>query len=356
MDVESVRRPALRIVAWTACWTLVALFSALRISLDTVYAGRELDWSGAVIRGAAHVFPWALWTPAVLWLTRRFLLVRGKWPPRLALHLAVGILLSAINLVASTTALSWVGGRAQTLTLLELQLNFLVYWALVGAAHALHYARRFRERELRTSRLEAELTQARLNLLRAQLQPHFLFNTLNAVSELIHEDTVRAEQMVADLSQLLRRALDAGSSDGVTLAVELDLLDCYLAIEKTRFEESLDVVVDVASEARVAIVPYLILQPIVENAVKFSMKNNAGVGRVEVRADLEDGDLLLEVADNGPGFAGDCSEPTGIGLRNTCERLEQRYGKRQQLIVGTGPGGGGHVTIRIPFERAGGLR
>ena len=336
-----------------AVWTLVALFSALRISLETTYAGQPTAWSDALLRGLAHAYPWALSTPVVLWIARRFPLERRRWLRHSAVHVGAGILFSVVNFAVYAATLMWIDpGLTQQLTLLELQLNLLVYGALVGAGHAIDTTRRSRERELKTAKLEAQLSHARLDLLRTQLHPHFLFNTLNAIAELIHEDAERAEQMIADLSQLLRRTLNAGKSDRVPLAFEIEGLECYLAIERTRFDCALDVVVDVPDEARCALVPHLLLQPIVEDAIRHGMEHHPGAGRVAVHAAVRDGDLQLEVTDNGPGFANGGATAAGIGLGNTRERLEQRYGDSHRLTLETGPNGGGRVIVRVPFEPA----
>ena len=375
MDAASVRKLASLAVMLIAGWTLVALFSTVRMALEAIYAGQELDWRGAWFRGAAHAYPWVFTTPAVLWVVRRFPLVRHKLLPRAVLHAVAGVLFAVANFGVYAMALAVVDARlAQQLTLLELQLNLLIYVALVGLGHAIDYAQRFREREVRNSRLEAQLTRARLDLLKTQLHPHFLFNTLNAIAELIHEDAMRAEQMIADLSELLRQALDASVSDTVALTLELELLERYLAIERTRFEGRLNVIVDVPDDVRCAMVPYLLLQPLVENAIKYSMKNRVGPGAVRIHAEVRGGDLLVEVVDNGPGFAagrgrgrgrdrdiggdgdGGGSTHAGIGLGNTRERLRQRYGEAQQLTVDAGPDGGARVSLRIPFERAGVLQ
>ncbi len=349
-----MRRLMVQTAAVAGVWTLVAVFSAFRISLGNSYGGQPTDWPGALMRGAAHAYPWALSTPAVLWLTRRFPWVSGKRLPHSAVHFAAGVFFSLANFGIYATTLNWVDrSLVQQLTLLELQLNFLVYGALVVTGHAIDHARRSRERKLKMLRLETQLTRARLDLLRMQLHPHFLFNTLNAVAELIHEDAPRAEQMVADLSALLRATLNTGVSDSVTLAVELAVLDSYVAIELTRFEGQLAVDVNVPDEARCALVPHLILQPIVENAIRFSMQNQTVGGRVVVQVDLRGSDLVLEVSDNGPGFVRSSSQRNGVGLRNTRERLEQRYGKEHQLALESGPNGGGRVTVCIPFERGG---
>ena len=153
--------------------------------------------------------------------------------------------------------------------------------------------------------------------------------------------------MIADLSQLLRRTLNAGTSDRVPLALELEGLECYLAIERTRFDCALDVAVDVPEEARCALVPHLILQPIVENAIRHGMKHRPGAGRVAVRAAVQDGDLRLEVTDNGPGFANSGAAVAGIGLGNTRERLEHLYGDAHRLTLETGPNGGGPARLRL---------
>lgn len=353
MDFALGRRRATQAMVVSAVWTLVALFSALRISLETTYSGQPTDWPGALLRGLAHAFPWALSTPLVLALTRRFPLGRRKLFRNATVHVGAGILFSVVNFALYAAASEWVDpSSTEPLTLLELQLNLLLYGALLGAGHAIHTTRHSRERELKTARLEAQLSHARLDLLRTQLHPHFLFNTLNAIAELIHEDAERAEQMIADLSLLLRRTLNAGKSDRVPLAFEIEGLECYLAIERTRFDCALDVVVDVPDEARCALVPHLLLQPIVENAIRHGMEHHPGAGKVAVHAAVRDGDLQLEVTDNGPGFANGGATVAGIGLGNTRERLEQRYGDSHRLTLETGPNGGGRVVVRVPFEPA----
>src|SRR5262245_35233524 len=185
-------------------------------------------------------------------------------------------------------------GRAGYLLLSSLAANFLLYWAIVAIAHGLEYYRTGRDRELRASQLEARLAETRLQLLRMQLQPHFLFNTLNTISELVHEEPEIADRMIAGLSLLLRETLQSGDTPQVTLARELQLLESYVDIQRTRFGERLQVAVDAHPGALSAAVPSLLLQPIVENSIRHGLART-GSGRVEIRAHRDGSRLILQV-------------------------------------------------------------
>ena len=202
--------------------------------------------------------------------------------------------------------------------------------------HALAYYRAGREQELRASQLEARLADARLQLLKMQLHPHFLFNTLNTISELVHEDPATADRMIASLSQLLRESLDAGTVDRVPLGRELDLLERYVEIQRARFGDRLDVGVEIeATELREALVPPLILQPLVENSIRHGLAARVAAGRIRVRAMRRDDRLVLEVQDDGAGLEahGNTREGVGLGeyqgapsaaLRRGTQRRDQR--------------------------------
>lgn len=283
------------------------------------------------------------------------------------MHVPVSLLAAAIQHFVYEFVLlrqSWVPRRA--LSPVELHMNLLTYWAVVGVSHAFYYYNRYRDREVAASRLEAQLAGARLELLRAQLHPHFLFNTLHAISELMHEDVERADLMLTHLSELLRLALENAGAHEVPLREELDFLHRYLEIQQMRFQDRLSVRVEAEPEALDACVPYLILQPLVENAIRHGVATREAPGRVEVRATRrapgpEDPAfpngaahvLRLEVRDDGPGLpAGGAGLREGLGLTNTRVRLRELYGPAQRCEITNIPGGGLCVSLEIPFHEA----
>ncbi|NUS98382.1 MAG: histidine kinase [Gemmatimonadaceae bacterium] len=235
--------------------------------------------------------------------------------------------------------------------------DFLVYVVVLGAGLARNYLVRHRARLEETRRLQAEAAQlqaqladARLNALRTQLNPHFLFNTLNAISTLVEQDPRGVRRMIARLGDLLRHTLDEGDEQEIPLARELEMLRRYLEIMEVRFQGNLYVSVDADVSLDDALVPNLVLQPLVENAFRHGLASVRTTGRVEVRAARDAGDLVLTVRDNGAGPAKDARE--GVGLTNTRARLAQLYGARQRLTLRAGEAGGAVVEVRLPYHTA----
>jgi LytS/YehU family sensor histidine kinase len=225
------------------------------------------------------------------------------------------------------------------------------YLPIVLIAHVASYYLGFRERELRTSQLQAQLEKARLQALKSQLQPHFLFNTLNSISALMLTNVEAADRMITRLGDLLRISLETAGTQMTTLSRELEFVNCYIEIEKVRFEERLKVSVEVAPETLDASVPHLLLQPLVDNAIKHGISRLAAGGEIRISAAKFDGDLHLEVRDNGPGFCESShSSSRGVGLRNTRERLETIYGQNQSVELLTLPEGGAVARVSIPFH------
>ncbi len=210
---------------------------------------------------------------------------------------------------------------------------------------------KLRERELTASRLESQAAQAHLQMLKMQLHPHFLFNTLNAVSALMHRDVDAADRMISQLSELLRAALEKDDRHESRLASELDLLHRYLAIEQIRFRDRLKVEIDVEPACLEAQVPRLILQPLVENAIRHGIAMRSAAGRLTIRARRRDRRLALTVADDGPGVPPNRPLRPGVGLANTRARLEQLYGDAYSLELVNADEGGFEVRLEVPFER-----
>ena len=353
-----------------AGWTLFGLFFASQSYLGQVYWGREASWAQALIAWMPCAFAWAVLTPAMLRAARRFPVRREGWPRTLAVHLCAASVCSTLALVIYFTVrqlLALIVPAAashippfKTLLVAEFHASVVTYCAVVGVGFTIDYYRRYRERDLRAAQLESQLAQAQLDALRKQLQPHFLFNTLNTVSILIDEDTRAAREMLVRLSDLLRATLDRARAHEVTLRQELEFIEGYLEIERTRFQDRLTVTVEADPRTLDARVPDLILQPIVENAIRHGVAPRAEAGRIEIRAERQNGSLRLQVQDDGRGLPNETTgakgtegaQGRGVGIANTRARLAQLYGAEHQFEMRGAPGGGLCVEITIPFRAA----
>jgi two-component system LytT family sensor kinase len=227
-----------------------------------------------------------------------------------------------------------------------------VYTGIVLIGHAVSYHQSFREGELRKSQLESQLATARLEALQSQLQPHFLFNTLHSISSLMLTDVAAADQMMSLLSDLLRMSLATKGSQVTTLRDELQFVDTYLEIETIRFEERLTVLRDISPDTLDAVVPHLLLQPLVENAVRHGVARLSSGGQIRIASSRNGRDLYLRVTDNGPGFAdsGQIPSGAGLGLKATQERLSTLYGTNQAMDIRAAGEGGVDVQLRIPLS------
>jgi two-component system, LytTR family, sensor kinase len=341
--------------AWLAVfggWTALALFFAASTSLTYRSTGRPANWSLTIRRSLSEWWLWALLTPLVVFLSRRFPLRRGRLARHVALHVLFGIVIAALKTIADRALFAMLTGFWMYLLASTFALQFVIYGALVAAAHSVEYYRRSRERE----QLEAQLAETRLQMLSMQLQPHFLFNTLNTIAEMVHEDPDKADAMIAGLSDLLRRTLELGSMQEITLDEEIDLVSRYLAIQEARFGDRLRVGIDVPDEVRRARVPALLLQPIVENAIRHGLGARLDAGRIDVVARAGATAVTITVTDDGSGDTADNGRPVDgaqgrverVGLGNTRARLDAMYGGRAALTLAKADGRGTRVTIEIP--------
>ena len=341
-------------------WLAFALFFASELVVTRFYSGRPLNIQGALFNWLICGGLWFASTPLILRLAHRFPFDRKRWLASAFVHLSASALLSFIML-GVFTFIAWQFGRTEGATWMRafraqlvasLYAEVLTYWMVIGLCQGIDYYRKYRERELRASQLEAKLAQAQLDALRMQLHPHFLFNTLNSISVLMSEDVTAARRMLTRLSELLRVTLDAVGTQEVSLREELEFLNNYLEIEQTRFQDRLSVRIQVEPEVLNARVPNLILQPLVENAIRHGIATRAQPGWVEICASRENGIVKLQVRDNGPGLNSDSSKPfvKGIGLANTEARLEQLYGGHHSFELSDVIGGGLQVDIAIPFR------
>jgi len=344
-------------------WATLGFFLASQTVLSSAYRGRPIGWRQALVVPLIDCGLWALLTPFILWGARKFPIERGRWPRALGFHLVAAITLSLaeLRLFSSIVSLAYrpsTNGPISSAVIFRnlvpnnLHSAVLTYIAVVAGAHGLGFYHRYRDRELRATQLEARLAQAQLQVLRMQLQPHFLFNTLHSISALVHEDPEGADRMLAQLGDLLRMTLSADAAQEVALRKELDFLDRYLEIEKTRLGQRLQIVRAVAPEALEACVPHLILQPLVENAIRYAVAPRAEGGNIEIRATHRGRVLRIEIWDDGPGLnpLGRAENGGGLGLRNTRARLAQLYGSDAGLELSKSLTGGLLVTLTIPLR------
>jgi hypothetical protein len=343
-------------------WTLLGLLQTAQLYLSGGETEAGLTAARSLGFGFGLMYSWGLLWMLAFPLALRFPLGPHQWRSQLALHAVAGVLFAAAKIFLDYPVIKlFYCPTPETLTLpLFLKDAFagyffryvLFYWAMIGVAHALAYYGKYRQGELRAAQLEMRMTEARLQLLKTQLQPHFLFNTLNAISALLHTDVEAADRMLARLGELLRLALEDFGVQEAPLARELDIVHSYLDIEQARLGPRLQVAWDIAPDTTDALVPTFLLQPLVENAIHHGIAPRTGPGRVEVRARRSRDALVLEVRDNGLGFSA-VPSAGGVGLANTRARLLHLYGAAQRLEVGNGPHGGGLVHITLPFREQG---
>jgi two-component system, LytTR family, sensor kinase len=308
---------------------------------------------------------WLFWvplTPIVTHFARRYPVDRTRWMRRVALHLLLATALTTISVIlfvllrGAVSLAEEEGVRFLTsfkATLLRtFFMDLLVYMVIVAVIHAIDYYKKYREQDLRSVNLEHQLARAQLQTLRMQLNPHFLFNTLHAIHSLMEEDPRSARRMLVDLSDLLRLSLEQVGDQEVSLAQELAFLDRYLKIEQVRFQDRLTVNIDIDERLMEASVPNLILQPLVENAIKHGISRKAGLGKIDIVARREGDELCIEVLDNGPGIREkrNRSGRAGVGIRNTRERLLQLFGDDHEFKLENRPEGGAAATLRLPLR------
>jgi LytS/YehU family sensor histidine kinase len=227
--------------------------------------------------------------------------------------------------------------------------SLLAYGALLVLGQASRYSALYQTRRLQASELETRLAKTHLQLLRMQLQPHFLFNTLNTVAELVHTDPDTADQMITRLGRLLRLSLDHAGHQVVPLRQEIDFLRMYVEIEQVRFQDRLEIVWDLAPDTLDAAVPTLLWHPVLENAIRHGVTPLAGRGRIVIASHRNGEELVLEIRDNGKGLPPGGIPREGVGLRNIRERVNQLYGSRARFTLEPALGGGTIATLRLPY-------
>ena len=362
MGSES-RRVSLKVIVGVA--TALGIFSTFQ-AYNYVSLFTERDPSFPMLLGlnVTYWYAWAALVPGMLWMARRYRFGRHTWPRAVAMH-ALGVIvftfMHAVLTIAMRVPIQAFFERQrsfleafQELFFLYFDWEMMTYWAIVGLSHAIDFHNEARERELTTAQLQTRLAEASLQSLQRQLHPHFLFNTLHTISALMHRDAEAADAMLAQLSDLLRLTLDRVGTQEVALKEELDFLEKYLEIEQTRFGERLKVDLDIHPDTLDAAVPNLLLQPLVENAVRHGIAQKIGGGRVEISARRNGDALCLVVRDTGPGLSPEkrTALDTGVGLTNTRSRLRHLFGDRHTFEFHEPADGGLAVKISIPFALA----
>jgi two-component system, LytTR family, sensor kinase len=345
-------------------WTLVGLFGTQQWYLALALAGQPAPWLQLLGLSLSSVWIWAAFTPAMLLASRRWRLDRHAWRVSVPAHVALAFGLAFLDVVLDHVLAPWISPfpRQPLLGMFvrQLDVNLFSYVAVVAIDHAAGYYALYRERQLAAAHLASQLATAHLHALRAQLQPHFLFNTLNAVAELVYEDPEAADRMVTRLAALLRRSIATLGQHEVPLRAELDFLETYLDVVRLRFGARVAITVDAPPDVLDALVPTFLLQPLVENALRHGVEPLPEGGRVEVVARRHSGPgdavgadtVEIEVRDTGRGLPGGAPPSEGVGLRNTRDRLRQLYGDAHRFTVRDRPGGGTVATVSVPWRPA----
>jgi signal transduction histidine kinase len=344
------------------CLAALALVMSLvevgQIYLRSTIGGPPVRWGEATLNSLPFWLLLAALTPLPAIFARRWPLDRAPRGKAFAMHL-VGVAVFVVGhalAVASINALRFglrfpfASGFTKVLSFSSI-VDLLIYAVIVGVTDALRFQSESRERERQAASLRASLADARLAGLRAQVNPHMLFNTLNAVSVLAMKgENAAVVRVVGLLSDLLRACLDETRGHEAPLSDELRLVESYLEIQRTRFADRLKVTVDVSPDTQDARVPTMVLQPLVENAVTHGLASHAGPGFIAIHAHRNEGTLQLRIEDSGPGFGSSPHRGGGVGLSTVRARLELLYGDEQQLTLGSSPLGGAAVSVSLPYR------
>lgn len=342
-----------------AFWTLLALSYTASSVISMISEGEAFNWTRPLTWNLANAYLWMLLTPVVGWLGTQG--GTGGWGRFWAVHAPASIVLAAAQVMLVLSAY-WTlcgppmsqpritfGGFARMQFAYNFHLSVLTYGVMLVVLRAIDSQRRLRDERLRNANLETQLVQSQLQTLRVQLQPHFLFNTLNAISALALADPVQARQMIARLSDFLRLTLEERHAQQVPLSREVEFLNCYLGIQQVRFQDRLTTHLDVSTDTMRALVPNMILQPLVENALRHGLLDKTERGTLHIETRRDGDDLLLRVDDDGIGLPAD-GPKEGIGLGNTRARLDMLFGDAATVKLQRKAAGGTRVELRFPYR------
>jgi signal transduction histidine kinase len=358
--VNAGRLPVPIFIYFTALWLLHFGYKYL----DEVAHGHSTSPLIPLIEEFTGTYSVLLLVPLLFFAARKFPFRRRGWPKVALTHFGIATVFSFLhtsmmavsrNLIFPAVGLGpYDYGRMPTRYFMEYCNDLVSYAFLVSLIYLFDHYRAAKNKEIATAQLENKLAQAQLQNLRLQLHPHFIFNAMNTISSVMYEDVRAADEMISRLSEFLRVTLHSSQAQEVTLEDELRVLELYLNVMRARFEDRLSVAIDVEKGSGTALVPQLILQPLVENSIRHGVNPQTSQVQVEVTARRHNGSLLLEVRDHGPGLAEDREGvmTRGIGLSNTAERLSHLYGEGQALRLENSQQGGLVVTVEVPFHTA----
>ena len=343
------------------CWLAIVLFYSTRR-----FPGRTDPWTRSVEGSAGIWFVWALFVPAIIWCDRALRLRIDSLLRRLLLHVPLSLMVTALSVYVYQAVSLLLDGKLGSFSLSFdvlrnswtglFHTHLLVYWGILGVYIALESQSRLRERQLRTAELEHQLVEARLAALQTQLNPHFLFNALNAISAYVERSPRTARRMLEQLGDLLRLSLSHSGDQEIPLAEEMEFIDKYMSLQQARFGDRLKVTTLIDPGGLAALVPTFLLEPLVGNAIRHGIAPRSDRGSVEIGARKAGDRLQLWVRDDGPGLpeGWDVEKSCGIGLRNTRERLRCLYGAGHTFRITGETGRGVAVEIEMPFREADG--
>jgi signal transduction histidine kinase len=342
---------------FVAVWAVFGLLLSVQFFAQSSYRSDPEPWSVALTEGFLDMSLWAAMALAAFITTRLLSPGRFSLTALVGLHLLIGPAVVLARTVADLWILRAIGWQSPNATLLDrvlltFTLRLMTYFAFVGAGYGFEYLRRYHERQLNAARLREELVRAQLSMLQMQLRPHFLFNTLHAISTLMQRDVRLADRVLVRLADLLRHSLRAHETMVVRLKEEVELLGIYLDIERVRFGPRLTVSIDIDG-AEGAMVPHMILQPLVENAIRHGISPMEGPGRLRIAAHRDGDRVRISVADNGAGISdGDRrgAGGHGVGLANTRSRLQHLYGDDHVFELRSRREGGLEVVLDLPYS------
>lgn len=341
-------------------WTLLGLSYAVSNGMSRLSEGEPPSWDRMLTWYIGGFWLWMLLVPAIAWLGR--FTASRSWRFFCLVHVPAGLLIALIHVLVQASSfwelygtqmpkIHTLGQYLQVEFVNGLHLSIIVYWVILAVLRGMESRRRLRDERLRSAQLETQLAQSQLQTLRVQLQPHFLFNTLNAISALALADPMQARMMISRLSDMLRLTLEERHTQLLPLSRELEFVRNYLDIQRVRFRDRLAVHFEVSDEVLHAEVPSMILQPLVENALKHGLLEKTTHGNLYLSARREGYGLRLTVEDDGLGLPSE-SVADGIGLGNTRARLEMLFGTAASMKLLARAGGGTCAEIRMPFRPA----
>ncbi len=341
-----------------AAFFILSVLYAGELYIAYVLRGREVDFITKVRYDLWAWMPWAFFVPIIIWLGQRFSLSRREWLIPVVIHSAASVFFPVLQSFITYVYIDiYCGGNDWNLSTFgtflfgTFFLMIFTYWIIIAIVYIVEYQKKYREHELNTSQMEAKLAQAQMKNLKAQLQPHFLFNTLHTISGLMFKDVLSANKMIAQLSNLLRFSLDRTEEHEVELSKELEFVDLYLNIQKTRFKGKLDIVTEIESGTLNAKVPSLLLQPLVENAIVHGISPHKQAGEIKIISTIKDDMLKIEIHDNGKGMESKNIDGVlcGLGIKNTLERLKQLYQENYRFNLEDSDLGGLMVVVELPL-------